>query len=750
MSLLKNDREGAAPQARTNLPLAHVSSPAELAPKGRRGEWLTCVTLNVRGGIQSPTSPKSLELIDWLRVTNTGVLLLQETFHVTSWAAPNWTSHFSPGTSHQGGVAVLIHSIVYNRLAVDPDQTRTTVLDPGRAIQVDLRTTNGRTRASFVSVYAPADTNERAHWRVPWPAARNEHFTLIGGDANEEFGSVHDAIEDAGYSRLAVRTEDGPPPTHVSSHGANRALDWFWLGGHRHATSDDPLYGAPCASDHLALLANITHTNFNKGQTQHKLPLGDEDWRAECVREAVLNTDSTLPPHPRLSLFKQNYIESLENRYKFFEQEFAEGLKHRSENVRQSTNTKEAYDHLGDHSTFGVYVDKSKEERQKLYHDWHTVSKRLMRHLRPRRRTAGLPWYKYKAEDGSEHEGPAKSVFRERFRRVWRGRRITPRAAKRLCKRADMRQGTFPEWVPWTADDVRLAFKQSKQHTAPGPDGLTTTHWRSAASLDQVAEWVAASWTETDQTGISPKDHNIATTATLWKGKKTPDDAGDYRPISLTPIDYRCWARSCARRMAPTMRDALGDNQEGFLPNRHTSANVWWWRAAMQLAEADMDEDSHLSVTHLDFAGAFDTLPGDGKTSGTSHRYAANHGQRSFGLHHRMGDKNTLPRRQTHRRHLGHQGGTAGMPVGAPSIYPWHPPLPTATRHSRFKTLRCGCAGLRRRRCRSAHPFANTSCFSRHTKLGTRNRHANRSAQVDHVAPPPGTHTRPDSHGTGS
>ena len=69
-------------------------------------------------------------------------------------------------------------------------------------------------------------------------------------------------------------------------------------------------------------------------------------------------------------------------------------------------------------------------------------------------------------------------------------------------------------------------------------------------------------------------------------------------------MDYRAWARWNVLQLLQAVEGVATTGQNGFLPGRHTAANVWWLRE--WLLRDDTDE----FITFVDFVVHLTLCPG--------------------------------------------------------------------------------------------------------------------------------------------
>ena len=113
-------------------------------------------------------------------------------------------------------------------------------------------------------------------------------------------------------------------------------------------------------------------------------------------------------------------------------------------------------------------------------------------------------------------------------------------------------------------DNIDLAISAVKKDTVPGADGFSTnfyakTRIRSAAVLRELFRHLVDSEDMTEAM-------KTAVISILYKGKeKDKEAAKSYRPISITPAEYRILTRAIQQKLEPAVRTVIGKTQVGYL-----------------------------------------------------------------------------------------------------------------------------------------------------------------------------------------
>ena len=85
-----------------------------------------------------------------------------------------------------------------------------------------------------------------------------------------------------------------------------------------------------------------------------------------------------------------------------------------------------------------------------------------------------------------------------------------------------------------------------KHNKSPGLDGITTEFYQAFWLL--LGNFLVDVYNECYEEGIQPDSQRQAVFSLIFK-KGNADDIANYRPISLTNVDYRILAFTLAQRM---------------------------------------------------------------------------------------------------------------------------------------------------------------------------------------------------------
>ncbi|KAG9392981.1 hypothetical protein J8273_5573 [Carpediemonas membranifera] len=143
-----------------------------------------------------------------------------------------------------------------------------------------------------------------------------------------------------------------------------------------------------------------------------------------------------------------------------------------------------------------------------------------------------------------------------------------------LQQYARVSRGREPTWKTWRGRDgnefkeseVKAAIKRIKRDTAPGPDLTSGDMLRELdeKGLREVTRLINRVYRE----GDVPKAWKYATVSAIHKTGKPRVKPESYRPISLTPLQYRVYGRLLKIRLEAATKRFIPREQAGFQSDR--------------------------------------------------------------------------------------------------------------------------------------------------------------------------------------
>lgn len=113
--------------------------------------------------------------------------------------------------------------------------------------------------------------------------------------------------------------------------------------------------------------------------------------------------------------------------------------------------------------------------------------------------------------------------------------------------------------TPITELEVLGVIKNLKRGSAPGPDGFSTCHYKTFASIKFYNAFQGSSTLDSSA--------NLAYVSVMPKSGKDSSEVGNYRPISLI-IDLKILTKIMANRLSEFIGGYIHKDQVGFIPGR--------------------------------------------------------------------------------------------------------------------------------------------------------------------------------------
>ena len=526
---------------------------------------------------------------------------LQETRTRTTWRT-GWSTAAAP--HHTYGVLLAFHPDLIRAAGMAEGATPPHTADPsGRWVRARVGDT------TWVSVYAPVDPDERQRWAVealdPLLAEVTGRLVVMG-DMNEEptdGGGVWAVLAAAGLTDTWVT----PLPTRVARPGTTaRSLDHILTRG---VEVGAPVLGLPVSDHRLVVVdggaaATPTRSPFPTIPWEALSPDGLKDikkavqewcrgrqgvaeqWDAMkrlVVAEGRRVARDTRAEDPMLQAAR--------------EAEFALAAAATQEEDYEAAEKLHA-------AAAAAWKEKQKVEMPGLRRDWRTVSKRLVRSVRPRRRPPTITEAYVKDQRARDTEEVTR-LLHARYADLYAKKQVNVERLRRHVRTLAEQRGPVPggAWEKWTTDEAKAAVARYRKTAAPGADGIPPSVWCVLVDIPEVAEAFTKLVNDAVRTGRSPASWKASKTIMLHKGKLEPQDLTGWRPIALSCVDYRVFAAMAVQRMRAATAHTVGEAQLGFLPGRSAYAHVWGALAWL----ADPPPDT--AMAFFDLQAAYDSLP---------------------------------------------------------------------------------------------------------------------------------------------
>jgi len=154
-------------------------------------------------------------------------------------------------------------------------------------------------------------------------------------------------------------------------------------------------------------------------------------------------------------------------------------------------------------------------------------------------------------------------------------------------------------------DECLVAMLKMKKNKSPGLDGLTVEFFQTFWHL--LGKLLCDIYNESYITGKLPQSMRISVMTLIHK-KEDRDDIANYRPISLTNVDYRILAFIMSNRVQAVIKDIISSDQTAYIKGRYMGTNI---RLISDIIDYYDIENKSGILLNLDFIKAFDSLEWD-------------------------------------------------------------------------------------------------------------------------------------------
>ena len=141
-----------------------------------------------------------------------------------------------------------------------------------------------------------------------------------------------------------------------------------------------------------------------------------------------------------------------------------------------------------------------------------------------------------------------------------------------------------------------------KHNKSPGLDGLTVEFYQAFWPL--LGNFMIDVYNESYQNGSLPESQRMAVMSLIFK-KGDEENIENYRPISLTNVDYRILAFTLAQRVQKVIGNIISNDQTAYIKGRYMGTSIRLVSDAIDYF--DMMEESGFPLM-LDFKKDFDSV----------------------------------------------------------------------------------------------------------------------------------------------
>ena len=611
---------------------------------------LKIATFNVNGMLNQF---KKRAIMKSLKESRFNIIALQETHFVKSdydsFMKANWKGPiiYSEGTAHSKGICILFDKIF-------ADENVNILFSNDRFILCSLKV--GSEKIYIGNVYAPNNDKEKITFYNRLERLIKEHlsedqqkYLIVMGD----FNCVMDKNKDI------VSGKPHPPETiqSLNSFVNNCKLNDIWRSDHLLEINYTWSRGDPkiarrldyifanqflvpftknCEiltlghSDHRSVFLNMEFFQFKKGKGIYKMndKLFEDDVFKETIKKLIKDNIlilKDLEPILKWSIIKTR-IRELCQQYGKYNQ-----LKKRQDidSIRDELNTLENklasdIDNLEIQNRIvnlkkklEIYnIDRTEAARIRSKVQWIEEGEKCSSYFLglEKSRAISSTVFRLKSSDGSiiTNEDDVVESFANHFRNVYNDELIDHNSIdinmNNFLENIELKKISTDERIdidkPININEIKQALNSLNKKSSPGYDGFTMEFYN--IFFDDIKELLLDFYTSCFLQGGLDELTQLGLISLIHKGKSlSRDEVKNWRPITLSNIDYKIIAKLLANRIKTVINKIVGKQQQGFIKGRNI-ANII--RGIDDVLEYERYNNLNDLLFVIDFKQAFDKI----------------------------------------------------------------------------------------------------------------------------------------------
>ena len=169
------------------------------------------------------------------------------------------------------------------------------------------------------------------------------------------------------------------------------------------------------------------------------------------------------------------------------------------------------------------------------------------------------------------------------------------------CKQITKSEQKMCDDIP-TLQECKMAVDNMKNNKSPGQDGIPVEFYK--VFWNDIKDIYYKSLLKSIEIGMLPFSQRNAVISLIHK-KGEKDNPKNYRPISLTNVDYKIFAHVLAHRLQKIACNTIGREQSAYIKGRYIGENA---RLILDVFEYHINNDLDGILLFLDFEKAFDSV----------------------------------------------------------------------------------------------------------------------------------------------
>ena len=153
-----------------------------------------------------------------------------------------------------------------------------------------------------------------------------------------------------------------------------------------------------------------------------------------------------------------------------------------------------------------------------------------------------------------------------------------------------------------TSEDIVEAISKLAYHKAPGSDGIPAEFYAAFDTL--LAPYLRIIFSASQKLGHLSTSQKHSVIIMLHK-KGDKEEIRNYRPISLTNLDYKIFSTILSSRLGQVIHNLINPHQTGFIPGRFIGENNMLLQSILSHYAK---HNKSACLIFLDFEKAFDRI----------------------------------------------------------------------------------------------------------------------------------------------
>ena len=292
-------------------------------------------------------------------------------------------------------------------------------------------------------------------------------------------------------------------------------------------------------------------------------------------------------------------IKNLEMEISKIDTEMVNCSNHEKERLHDKRiHAKQQLDLLYTNKAIGAQV----RSRAKWIEEGETNSAYFLNLEKSRQAFNNIQSLKYK-EKTSQNDTGILEICKDFYNNLYTSRDIPETLIKKYMSKISIPRKLTKEQIDICEGEIKASecnnvVRDLKKNKSPGLDGLTAEFYQQF--WPEIKDIVIKAFNESYDLGSLPESMRVAVMTLIFK-KGDTEDLENYRPISITNVDYKILAFTLANRVQKVIHDIIDPDQVAYIQKRFIGTNI-------RLITDVIENASDGLLVFLDFKKAFDSI----------------------------------------------------------------------------------------------------------------------------------------------